>query len=277
MIVSGNTGIYVLIKKINRHTFNIKPPRLNDFLTDGNDMTLINKLRKGRAIEYVHNDDDIDISTSNEKLALFCTQHQLAYQDALARFGGNESLYYNAMKLFTQDLSLYIKQTMTPTLIPAEISLMLHTLKSSAATFGFTELALYAKYHDTKLTHYTPVEFNQFIETLLDKLMTNQLLTTTFSEMIETNLQVTHEQDLIPTLAVNDEFMMLYATLMEEVSHYNMNAMKTFMKVAKTLKIIAPQHIELLTKSITELKFKQAEHILAEMHPFLMKTQRECK
>ncbi|MFT6257614.1 MAG: hypothetical protein ACJAT8_002154, partial [Cellvibrionaceae bacterium] len=35
----------------------------------------------------------------------------------------------------------------------------------------------------------------------------------------------------------------------------------------------APQHIELLTQSINQLKFQQAENILAEIYPRILNIQ----
>lgn len=88
--------------------------------------------------------------------------------------------------------------------------------------------------------------------------------------LLEKDLQALNSQKDMPILAVNNEFIMIYDTLMEEVSHYNMNAINTFAQIAKTLNLIAPQHIELLTQSINQLRFQQAENILTEIYPRIL-------
>lgn len=88
--------------------------------------------------------------------------------------------------------------------------------------------------------------------------------------LLEKDLQASNSQKKMPILAVNNEFIMIYDTLMEEVSHYNMNAINTFAQIAKTLNLIAPQHIELLTQSINQLRFQQAENILTEIYPRIL-------
>lgn len=215
------------------------------------------------------------MSNNEQKLPLFCAQHQIAYQDSLAHLSSNKSIYVKAFDLFTNDLALYIKLAMTLPFIPADFTRILHTLKSSAATLGFTELARYAKKYEGKLIHYPPAEFSHFINDLLVQLKINHSLAITFRPMLENDLQATSNKEDMPLLEIDNEFMLTYTTLMEEVSHYNMNATNTFMKIANTLELITPQHIELLTLSINQLKFQQAETILAEIYPLLMDNQPE--
>ncbi|RPA64321.1 Hpt domain-containing protein [Shewanella frigidimarina] len=210
------------------------------------------------------------MNISERRITLFCIQHQLDYQQALTHFSGNKSLYFNAVQLFINDLTLYIQQTMASPFIPIDFALMLHTLKSSAATLGFTELVLCAQSHEAKLAHSSLAEFNHFHEVLLDALTTNKNLAIMLIPLLENDLQASNSQKDMPILAVNNEFIMIYDTLMEEVNHYNMNAINTFAQIAKTLNLIAPQHIELLTQSINQLRFQQAENILTEIYPRIL-------
>ena len=210
------------------------------------------------------------MNISERRITLFCIQHQLDYQQALTHFSGNKSLYFNAVQLFINDLTLYIQQTMASPFIPIDFALVLHTLKSSAATLGFTELVLSAQSLEAKLAHSSLAEFSQFHEILLATLSTNKELAIMLIPLLEKDLQASNSQKKMPILAVNNEFIMIYDTLMEEVSHYNMNAINTFAQIAKTLNLIAPQHIELLTQSINQLRFQQAENILTEIYPRIL-------
>jgi HPt (histidine-containing phosphotransfer) domain-containing protein len=213
------------------------------------------------------------MSNTERRITLFCAEHQLEYHQAVNRFSGNKATYFKSVQLFINDLTLYIQQTMASPNIPADFAPMLHTLKSSAATLGFTELACYARNHEIKLAHYSPTEFSQFHKILLAKLTTNKDLAIMLASLLEMELQASNSQENKPILAVNSEFIMIYDTLMEEVNHYNMNAINTFAKIANTLNLIAPQHIELLTQSINQLKFQQAENILAEIYPRILNIQ----
>ena len=215
----------------------------------------------------------MNMSNTERRTTLFCAEHQLEYHQAVNRFSGNKSTYFKSVQLLINDLTLYIQQTMASPNIPADFAPMLHTLKSSAATLGFTELACYARNHEIKLAHYSPTEFSQFHKILLAKLTTNKDLAIMLASLLEMELQASNSQENMPILAVNSEFIMIYDTLMEEVNHYNMNAIKTFAKIANTLNLIAPQHIELLTQSINQLKFQQAENILAEIYPRILNIQ----
>ncbi|ABI73221.1 hypothetical protein [Shewanella frigidimarina] len=212
----------------------------------------------------------MNMSNTERHITLFCAEHQLEYRQAVNRFSGNKSTYFKSVQLFINDLTLYIQQTMASPSIPADFAPMLHTLKSSAATLGFTELACYARNHEIKLAHYSPTEFSQFHEILLATLSTNKELAIMLIPLLEKDLQASNSQKDMPILAVNNEFIMIYDTLMEEVSHYNMNAINTFAQIAKTLNLIAPQHIELLTQSINQLRFQQAENILTEIYPRIL-------
>tara|TARA_R110001592_G_scaffold3957_3_gene22440 strand:+ start:657 stop:1301 length:645 start_codon:yes stop_codon:yes gene_type:complete len=213
------------------------------------------------------------MSNTERRITLFCAEHQLEYHQAVNRFSGNKATYFKSVQLLINDLTLYIQQTMASPNIPADFAPMLHTLKSSAATLGFTELACYARNHEIKLAHYSPTEFSQFHKILLAKLTTNKDLAIMLASLLEMELQASNSQENKPILAVNSEFIMIYDTLMEEVNHYNMNAINTFAKIANTLNLIAPQHIELLTQSINQLKFQQAENILAEIYPRILNIQ----
>jgi HPt (histidine-containing phosphotransfer) domain-containing protein len=215
----------------------------------------------------------MNMSNTERRTTLFCTEHQLEYHQAVNRFSGNKATYFKSVQLLINDLTLYIQQTMASPNIPADFAPMLHTLKSSAATLGFTELACYARNHEIKLAHYSPTEFSQFHKILLAKLTTNKDLAIMLASLLEMELQASNSQENKPILAVNSEFIMIYDTLMEEVNHYNMNAINTFAKIANTLNLIAPQHIELLTQSINQLKFQQAENILAEIYPRILNIQ----
>ncbi|MGX9463618.1 hypothetical protein ACWXWU_20775 [Shewanella sp. A14] len=103
----------------------------------------------------------------------------------------------------------YIKQTMTTPLIPSNLSLMLHTLKTSAATLGFTELACYTKENENQLIHYSPAEFSQFVELLLEKLNATLALTT-FIPMLKASLKAQSEHVDMPRLEINNTFLMIY-------------------------------------------------------------------
>jgi HPt (histidine-containing phosphotransfer) domain-containing protein len=227
-------------------------------------------MTKNKQLSGINSSELALTGKSERHITLFCMQHQLKCHQALTHFSGNKSTYFKSVQLFINDLTLYIQQIMASPNIPADFTPMLHTLKSSAATLGFTELACYARNHEIKLTHYSPTEFSQFHEILLATLSANKELAIMLIPLLEKDLQASNSQKKMPILAVNNEFIMIYDTLMEEVSHYNMNAINTFAQIAKTLNLIAPQHIELLTQSINQLRFQQAENILTEIYPRIL-------
>ncbi|MGI2175511.1 CHASE domain-containing protein [Shewanella ulleungensis] len=200
----------------------------------------------------------------------YCEQQNIDYQGALSRLSNNKIVYLKALELFMEDLTQYARLDVLSTNASNEFKIMFHTLKSSSATLGFTELSHFAKQQETEIKTAENFDLAQSYITLVEQIN----LTLPIAQSLLTQLQggqpVASESAVLQSTEITDDVLKLFQTLQEEIGTFNMNATNTFPQIAHILKTFEPTHYELLAHSIKNLKFQQAEEILNNIYPKLL-------
>ncbi|GGP67931.1 CHASE domain-containing protein [Shewanella saliphila] len=201
----------------------------------------------------------------------FCHKHHIDFAKALTRLSDNKTIYAKALALFINDLIEYTATEALTVKGDPELKIMFHTLKSSAATLGFNALAQFVSQQESMIK--TGEQFNK-------KEMINEFVQ-------QANMALPIAKDLLllqsklpqkapmlqaeSTLKVTEEFLATFQKLTEEVNIFNMNASTTLLKIAPTLNVIAPEQYLALESEMKILNYQQAEVILNELYPLLIK------
>lgn len=92
-------------------------------------------------------------SKPDNAVAHYCAAHQIEFAGALHNLGGNLDLYFKVLRQFKYDLQQFNLNLNATTLTTSEALLLFHTLKSSAATLGFSALSTLAANIEQQLKH----------------------------------------------------------------------------------------------------------------------------
>ncbi|MGI2169689.1 CHASE domain-containing protein [Shewanella sp. MF05960] len=244
-----------------KHVLPIAPSDSASILTANNDPS----------DDIVENTSNISIEdVSNNSIESYCEQQNIDYQGALSRLSYNKTVYLKALELFMEDITQYAALDVLSTEANTEFKMMFHTLKSSSATLGFTELAHFAKQQETEIKTTENYDLAQGYSALVGQIN----LTLPIAQGLLTQLQdkqpVANESGVKPSTDISDDVLRLFNILREEIGTFNMNATNTFPQIAHILKILEPTDYELLAHSIKNLKFQQAEAILNNIQPTLL-------
>ncbi|KXI27033.1 response regulator [Paraglaciecola hydrolytica] len=191
----------------------------------------------------------------------FCDKHKIDFKNAMALFNNLESVYLKTLILFRSDLLRYIEQLENASTSHNDLKMTFHTLKSTAATFGFIDLTDFAKEQEKIVLGITSedfdiVQFQSNIDTLKDALQKVNTLITLLGKD-EEQIDVSQENEC--------EFDKEYAQLKDEISNFNMHAIDTFQTIACPLKSLSPALADQLISAINKLKFQDANEILLKI------------
>lgn len=191
----------------------------------------------------------------------FCEKNKIDFKNSMALFNNLESVYLKSLVFFTSDLQKYIGQLENTNTSHNDLKMTFHTLKSTAATFGFIDLTEFAKAQEKIVLEVTPEyfdieQFRHAIDTLKDALQKVSTMITLLS----------NDDELIVDTQENEyEFDKVYAQLKDEINSFNMHAIDTFQIIARTLKSLSSALADELISALNKLKFKDAKDIMLKI------------
>jgi len=196
----------------------------------------------------------------------FCKEAKIDIQQAMQRFNQLERLYLKSLALFRADLQNYILQLEDENSTYDHLKLIFHTLKSTAAALGFTELSKQAKSKDKKLIddgieNFDIKKYIGFAEVC----RTNLLTVSRLMELLQGGLSEPVQE------ADADVFLETYKQLKTEVENFNMHAIDSFQKISGSLKSVSTELANELTTALNKLKFKTATEILVRFDALIDK------
>jgi PAS domain S-box-containing protein len=196
----------------------------------------------------------------------FCKEAKIDIHQAMQRFNHLERLYLKSLALFRADLQSYILQLEDDNSTYDHLKLIFHTLKSTAAALGFTELSKQAKSRDIKLEDDGIEKFDikKYIG-FAEVCRTNLLTLSRMMELLQGGLSE-HVQE-----ADADVFLATYKQLKTEVENFNMHAIDSFQKISGSLKSVSTELANELTTALNKLKFKTATEILVRFDALIDK------
>ncbi|GAB3476394.1 response regulator [Marinomonas epiphytica] len=212
---------------------------------------------------------DLPHNIETEALS-FCEKHNIDLLDAMERFNFMSHIYLRSLELFKADLIESANTLSNKNIEVEELKMLLHTLKSTSGSLGFSKLSKSSKNLEKNISDLSSITpFSQDISDL------KKLLETSF-EQVE-RLERLLSDESINTQAVvaldRTDFNERYQNLKTEVSSFNMHALDTFQEIALTLKSLSPELTEDLIKALNTLKFKDAEAIMTSLDELIDEEQ----
>ncbi|MGJ8692390.1 MAG: response regulator [Thalassotalea sp.] len=193
----------------------------------------------------------------------FCEANNIALKESMERFSHLTGIYIRSLSLLSDDLADYIEQLTAEAgcLTNQDFKRLFHTLKSTAASLGFTELSQCAMNIDKNYS-LTPDYQHTDEETLAILNLINQAL-----ELITDLERLLTIESKEPTTNLKelDNFTELFDKLLNEVSNFNMHALEIFQEINPYLTSYSKTKTEALAACLNKLKFKQASAILEQL------------
>ncbi|MFC3033735.1 response regulator [Pseudoalteromonas fenneropenaei] len=200
------------------------------------------------------------VSTLAPDITTYCQHQGLDITSAMARFNNNESAYTRSLDLFMADLQQYQQQLFASTPELDELKRLFHTLKSTAASLGFSALSRTAQTLEQTLSEQGLAALSA---ALLETLNRDLALATQQCEQLHNLLlSTTHTLDIPYS---SDDFAQKFKQLQEEVKNFNMHALETFSLVLPRLRQTSSDLSDKLAIALNKLKFREAAALLSEL------------
>ena len=208
---------------------------------------------------------------AKNKIEAYCQTQHIDYQGALSRLSHNNAVYLKALELFIEELTQYADTALLENRDNSEFKILFHSLKSSAATLGFTHLAQFAKQQEAMIKADDKYDATPGLNELTIQINQVKPIAKGLLELLHTEHPQTPPLEVVSSITITNETVSLFNTLIEEVNTFNMNATNTFPKLAHIINALDPENYSALKNAISNLKFQQAEQILKHIQPLLLK------
>ncbi|MDO6525559.1 response regulator [Motilimonas sp. 1_MG-2023] len=220
-------------------------------------LTVTDNRKRVKKLTASHTDERIELS---DEIIEYCRKENICINDALEGFNYLSNVYLRSLGLFYKDLQSYLKQMSCQDKTLEQLTLMFHTLKSSASSLGFKPLATLAKLAEQELKEKPDLNDVSHTEFEVVELMKRTLVQVT--ELSE-KLSLFEEDESTP-VASEEDFLPIFKRLVEEVSSFNMHAIDTFQEISLQLKSMSPDRAGELIDALNVLKFKEAKETLKQ-------------
>ncbi|HJS14354.1 MAG TPA: response regulator [Rheinheimera sp.] len=231
---------------------------------------LVDKILEVRseANQSVHS-ATLAVENSNEfddRVFEFCLRHHIDIRSAMARFNHMTKIYTQSLDLLITDLNNYKAQLSEGANSTKDLKLLFHTLKSTSAALGFSDLSKVATALEAAL------EQNEHEASKLDTDyadLIQQMETTT--QLAEQLSQLMPGSQAVVGRRPGADFLPAYNRLKTELSSFNMQALQSIEAIAAELQFLSPEGFDKLNEAMSALKFKDAYEMLKQFDELIEK------
>tara|TARA_R110002126_G_scaffold75469_21_gene188393 strand:- start:2104 stop:5904 length:3801 start_codon:yes stop_codon:yes gene_type:complete len=196
----------------------------------------------------------------DSEMHAFCMQNDIDVTVALRRLGGNLPLYFKLAAQLQKDAKAAVPLLLAPASTRRQLQLICHSLKSAAATVGFSALAEQANQIEQHLAsdiEVAPQLLKPLVEVCTRSLKQLDLLL---------HFQQTASPQAPSSEPISaDKLEASMLTLMKYLNNANMSATTLFNDIQQDLNQYDPALSELLAEHISALAFKDAAAILQQL------------